>query len=167
MAEDLGDALAGDVLAATLDLLVSWTSLGVQRGIAAGVGVDIGESDIRTLYTLGRNGGTGRPAQIAEILSLSRPTTSKSLARLQSAGLVERRAVAGDARSTDIVLTASGERAYRRLADAGVEMVRAALGGVDAGAAEIVIEFMRALVSGAGAGSRRTDSPESGMENRK
>ncbi|WP_017792746.1 MarR family winged helix-turn-helix transcriptional regulator [Leucobacter salsicius] len=144
-ASSTSDQQVEEVLANFVELVSAWSSPRVQGQIARQTGLDINEGDVRTLHTLGRIGGSVRPAQLALDLHLSRPTMSKSLARLLAAGLVERTAVAGDRRATDISLTPSGARAYQGLIDAGTAMVRDALRlapGIDTNS---IVQFTRAL----------------------
>ncbi len=81
---------AAELLDALVSLVASWSSPVVQGEIATRMGLSINEADVRTLHTIGRFGSL-RPAQLAAELYLTRPTTSKSLARLAGAGLIERR----------------------------------------------------------------------------
>ena len=98
--------------------------------------------------------GSLRPAQLAAELYLTRPTTSKSLARLAGAGLIERRSATDDARAAEITLTPEGIAVYERLVAAGVAMVERAIAEVHPGAGEAasIAQFARAL--------RRYASPE-------
>lgn len=139
-----GDVVA-EALAAVVELVTAWSSTELQARIARRIGLDINEADIRTLHTIGRLGGATRPALLADELHLTRPTMSKSLSRLAAAGLTERRAAADDGRSAEIMLTPDGRRAYARLVDAGVEMVRAALDASPGADAETLSRFARAL----------------------
>lgn len=145
LASSISDQQVEEVLATFVELVSAWSSPRVQGQIAHQTGLDINEGDVRTLHTLGRIGGRVRPAQLALDLHLSRPTMSKSLARLLAAGLVERTVVAGDRRATDISLTPAGAHAYQSLIDAGTEMVRDALRlapGIDT---DSIVQFTRAL----------------------
>lgn len=137
---------AADLLDALVSLVATWSSPVVQGEIAARMGISIIEADVRTLHTIGRFGSL-RPAQIAAELYLSRPTTSKSLARLTTAGLIERRGAADDARAAEICLTAAGRQVYERLVDAGVAMVERAIAQVqpDVTDAASITQFARAL----------------------
>ena len=116
----------GDLLSAMVALVSTWSSLSTQARVAQGVGLDMNESDVRSLHTIGRLGEV-RPAELADWLHISRPTASKSLARLGSAGLIRRRPDPSDRRGTTIELSDAGTEAYERLVDAGIEMVRQAL----------------------------------------
>lgn len=137
---------AADLLDALVSLVAAWSSPAVQREIAARIGLSMNEVDVRTLHTIGRLGAP-RPAQLAAELHLTRPTTSKSLARLASDGLIERRAAADDARAAEITLTPAGQQAYDHLVDAGVAMVEQAIAQVQAGTTDAasIAQFARAL----------------------
>lgn len=107
-------------------LMSRWSSLEFQRRITAESGIALDPVAVRAVYLLGVAGGTTRPSTLADELHLSRPSTSKLIARMAEAGLLERRRGTADRRSATIALTASGEDAYRRLFSAGVEMVDSA-----------------------------------------
>lgn len=93
MAQDEVDEL----LSAMVELVSAWSSLTVQGRITDRIGLDINESDVRLLHTIGRLGAV-RPAQLADALQVSRPTISKSLIRLGMAGLTTRRTAHDDRR---------------------------------------------------------------------
>lgn len=141
----VADPQIEEVLATLVELVTAWSSPLVQVQIARQTGLDINETDVRTLHMLGRLGGCARPAQLARQLHQSRPTMSKSLARLLAEGLIERAAVADDKRASDISLSPAGVAAYRGLVCAGTAMVRDALRlapGIDTSA---IVQFTRAL----------------------
>lgn len=115
------------VLLSSLTRLMSrWSSLEFQRRITAECGVHLDPVAVRALYVLGVEGGAARPSTIADELHLSRPSTSKLLARMNDAGLIVRVRDAVDGRSAAISLSATGRDTYRRLVDAGVDMVGSA-----------------------------------------
>ncbi|MCA0378151.1 MAG: MarR family transcriptional regulator [Actinobacteria bacterium] len=144
---------AADLLDALVSLVASWSSPVVQGEIAKRMGLSINEADVRTLHTIGRFGSL-RPAQLAAELYLTRPTTSKSLARLAGADLIERRSATDDARAAEITLTPDGLAVYERLVAAGIAMVEQAIAEVHPGSSEAasIAQFARAL--------RRYASPE-------
>lgn len=78
--------------------------------------LDLSESNV--LWVLGYRGPL-RPMDIADLLAMRRPNVSKVLNRLEAGGFVERRSEVDDKRSVRIHLTAAGERASRRLYEAG------------------------------------------------
>lgn len=118
-----------ELLDAMVDLVSTWTSNSVQARIADSVGLSMNESDVRTIHTLGRL-GDARPAELASAVHASRPTISKSLARLADAGLIARRAASTDGRGAHITLTPEGEAAYKKLVEAGIDMMQQALSSV-------------------------------------
>lgn len=129
----------------------------VQASVAQRIGLDISVADMRSLHTIGRL-GQARPAVLAEELHSTRPTMSKSLARLEQLGLIERREVEADGRSSEIVLSEKGLANYERVVSAGLEMITSALETSNT-PAEIVpplTDFVRVL-----AGRERPSAPES------
>lgn len=135
MTERPRDHAVRDLLAAVIGLVANWNAVSTQGSIARAVGVDIPAGDVRALYTLGLLGGTVRPADFATALAQTRPTTSKLIGRLETAGLVARSRAEGDLRAVDIVFTEHGGEAYARLVAAGASMVDQAM--TDMTAAEI------------------------------
>lgn len=118
------DSPPHEILLASLTGLMSrWSSLELQRRITAECGLTLDPVAVSAVYTLGLRGGDVRPSTIADALHLSRPSTSKLIARLSEAGLVVRSADARDRRAATVALTAQGQRVFRLLIDAGVTMV--------------------------------------------
>ncbi|MGP5127597.1 MarR family winged helix-turn-helix transcriptional regulator [Brachybacterium tyrofermentans] len=116
-------ALHRTTLTALTALMSQWSSLEFQRRITAECGVSLDPVGVRALYVLGIAGGAERPSVIADDLHLTRPSTSKLIARLTAAGLVERTPDSSDGRSARIALTADGRRTYEQLVSAGVAML--------------------------------------------
>ncbi|KAM9864078.1 MarR family winged helix-turn-helix transcriptional regulator [Leucobacter sp. BZR 635] len=116
-----------ELLAAVIGLVRNWNAVSTQGSIARAVGVDIPAGDVRALYTMGLLGGAIRPAALADELAQSRPTTSKLIARLEAAGLVERGRGEGDQRAIEIAFTEQGREAYARLVAAGTQLVDQAM----------------------------------------
>lgn len=134
-----------EVLATLVDLVTAWSSPQVQGQIARQIGLDINETDVRTLHTLGRAGGCARQAQLAADLHFSSPTMSKSLSRLRAAGLIEHAEAAIDRRARIVSLSPTGERAYQGLIAAGTSMVRDALQAAPGIDTHSIIQFTRSL----------------------
>lgn len=136
----------GDLLTAMVELVSTWSSLSTQTQVAQGVGLNLSEGDVRSLHTIGRLGEI-RPAGLADLLQISRPTASKSLNRLTTAGLIERSEASDDRRASIIRLTVSGRKAYERLVEAGMTMVEQALESVPEmhTHADSFIQFAQAL----------------------
>lgn len=81
--------------------------------------------------TLGR-GGPRRASALADDLRQTRPTMSKQLARLESAGLIARTPDPADGRASIVTLTDAGTHVYTQLVEQGLRMIRAALHDWDA-----------------------------------
>ena len=118
-------------LHALTKLMSQWSSLDLQRRIAAACGVSLDHVGVRTVYVLGIAGGTLRPSDIADELHLTRPSTSKLVARLTTAGLIERSQDPADGRSVHIELTSEGQRTYEQLFTVGAQMLSTATSGWD------------------------------------
>jgi len=87
---------------------------------------------------------------LAEALSISRPTLTVMLQKLEKAGLVERRADESDQRFTRIFLTAAGDTAHRTMHSAMAEVVAQTTGGLtDADQTELM-RLLDALVGNTG-----------------
>lgn len=107
-------------------LMSRWSSLELQRRITAECGVSLDPGAVRAVYLLGIEGGGARPSVLADELHLTRPSTSKLIARLAEAGLAERRRDPADRRAATVELTETGRDVYRRLFSAGVDMLDSA-----------------------------------------
>ncbi|MBD3940139.1 MarR family transcriptional regulator [Microbacterium sp. NEAU-LLC] len=112
-----------DLLSSLTRLMSRWSSSTVQARIASGVGVALDPTEIRAVYTLGIHGGAARPSELADELNVTRPTTSKLIARLLADGLVTRTAHPDDGRATTVAFTGRGRDAFHRLVTAGQIMV--------------------------------------------
>lgn len=86
-------------------------------------GVSLDPAAMRAVYTLGLHGGSSRPSEMADSLQLTRPSTSKLIARLGDAGLVRSAPDPSDGRSSIVALTASGQEVFDRLSTAGEQMI--------------------------------------------
>lgn len=117
------DQSVRELLEAVVALVRQWTSDNTQLAYARELGFDVSANDVRALYSMGLAGGELRPAECATYLGLTRPTTSKLLARLESAGLVARTRSSQDGRSIVVSLTEAGAAMYAALVEAGVEHV--------------------------------------------
>lgn len=107
-------------------LMSRWSSLELQRRITAECGVALDPVAVRAIYLLGLEGGSARPSTLADELHLTRPSTSKLIARLTGADVIERLRDPADRRSVAVALTESGREVFLRLFSAGVDMVDAA-----------------------------------------
>ena len=112
-----------NLLSSMTGLISRWSSLELQRRITAECGITLDPVAVAALYTLGLSGGTSRPSALADTLHLSRPSTSKLIARMHDAELLTRTADPGDRRAISVTLTPLGQQIFRLLIDAGVSMV--------------------------------------------
>ena len=127
------------LLGALTELMSRWTSADLQARFAVQHGAAehgaarrapaLDDAKVRAIYVLGLRGGAARPSELAAELRMTRPTTSKLLARLRADGLLDKRADPADGRATQVELTGLGASVFTQLVDAGHDMVRRALGG--------------------------------------
>lgn len=118
-----GTASLRTALSALTGLMSQWSSLELQRRITADCGVALDAVGVRAVFTLGLQGGAARPSRLADDLHLTRPSTSKLIARLADAEFVERTPDPDDRRAALVALTPAGRLAFDRLFAAGVEML--------------------------------------------
>lgn len=138
-------------------LTAHWNSLEYQRSVTRESGVELDSTAVRAVYLLGISGGSIRPSELASELNLSRPSTSKLLARLEAAGLVERVRDEGDGRATAVTLRPGGEEAFTHLFAAGIEKITAATSGWDARDTERLADLLPRFITGLIAGAPATD----------
>ncbi|GAA1488205.1 MarR family winged helix-turn-helix transcriptional regulator [Brachybacterium sacelli] len=143
-------------LRALTGLMSQWSSLDFQRRITAQCGLTLDPVAVRALYGLGIAGGSARPRDLADELHLTRPSTSKLIARLAAAGLVERTSDAEDGRGAHIVLSADGHRTYEQLVDAGIGLLAEATGGWDEAEVRALSELLTRFTEGLQSGPRTT-----------
>lgn len=155
-------ALHRATLTALTALMSQWSSLEFQRRITAECGVSLDPVGVRALYVLGIAGGAERPSAIADDLHLTRPSTSKLLTRLTTAGLVERTPDSSDGRSARIALTADGRRTYEQLVSAGVAMLAEATAGWDAADVRTLSTLLVRFTDGLLIPGAAEDAPSSG-----
>lgn len=109
-------------------LMARWSSSATQASVAQAADVALDTADIPPVYMLGL-GGPMRAAELATSLHVSRPTMSKQLARLESAGLIVREPDPADGRAAIVRLSPAGATAHERLVAEGHRMIRRALRG--------------------------------------
>lgn len=140
-------------LRALTRLMSQWSSLDFQRRITAQSGLTLDPVAVRALYGLGISGGSARPSDLADELHLTRPSTSKLIARLATADLIERRQDPADGRSAHIALTAAGRRTYEQLFEAGLALLAEATDDWDTAdvraLSELLTRFTTDLATGA------------------
>jgi len=71
-----------------------------------------------------------RQSDLAEVLLVSRPTVTAMMQRMEIAGLVERRADAGDSRATRVYLTPEGRARAARMREVVLEVLELSLGSL-------------------------------------
>ena len=113
-----------DIHEALVRVVSAWSESDLQQQVADAVDVALDPSAIRALYLLGRNGGSLRSGELAAHAAMSRPTTSKLVARMTAQGVVD---PVRAGRRVEVRLTPAGRRAYERLVSAGHGLVVDAL----------------------------------------
>ena len=149
--ERRNEASAADavLLSSLTRLMAHWSLVTRQEAIAHEAGLTIDAGDIQPVYLLGL-AGPHRAGDLAVELRLTRPTMSKQLARLESAGLITRSPDPTDGRATIVSLTAEGSRVYDLLVTRGLEMVDDALHDWDATERRVFAELTRRFVTAVG-----------------
>ncbi|MBN9612443.1 MAG: winged helix-turn-helix transcriptional regulator [Actinobacteria bacterium] len=147
------------LLGALTSLMSRWSSLEFQRRITAECGVVLDPVAVRALYVLGVEGGSARPSTIADELHLSRPSTSKLLARMNDIGLIDRVRDAADGRSAVISLSATGRDTYQRLVAAGVDIVGSTTVDWDPADTRRLAELLTRFVGAPGTSNAPADDP--------
>ena len=148
----VGEGVAGIHLA-LVQVVTEWTESDLQAQVAEGVGVALDPSGIRAVYLIGMNGGAMGFGHLAERGSLSHPTASKLVSRLEAQGIADR---IRSGRTVEVRLTDAGSQAYARLVAAGHRMVDDALTGWQADEVEV---FQSQLTRFVAALSRTTPQP--------
>lgn len=136
------------LLSSLTSLTAHWNSLDLQKRVADACGVKLDPAAIRAVYTLGMHGGAASPSALADELQLSRPSTSKLLARLTGLELIERQRDAIDGRASRVLLTQRGRGAFDRLVLAGDQMVQRALADWSREDAVLLAELLTRFVGG-------------------
>ncbi len=139
----VGRDQAGALLGALSSLIRSTRAAGHRHGGqmgAAGTPVAL----LKTLLA-----GDTRPSDLAGTLQVAPSVVSRTIVRLEQAGLVERRPDPADARASLIALTGLGRRQLDQLQQAYVDEVRTVLEGWNdaeaAQAAELMIRLEHAV----------------------
>ncbi|MFF8817771.1 MULTISPECIES: MarR family winged helix-turn-helix transcriptional regulator [Leucobacter] len=138
------------MLGALATVARQWGAVPSDGQVAERVGLDIEDSEIRVIYILGARTTELRPADVAEMLGVTRPTLSKSLTRLRNAQLIESTVTEQDRRSVYITLTDQGRDAYERLVDVGVRLIHDAKVDMTGEELRIVGGFLERFVQGLG-----------------
>lgn len=85
---------------------------GLETALQEGVGLSLSEQDL--VKQLHVNGGALGLTELSKRIYLSKAGVTRMLDRLEDAGLVERRAIPGDRRSLQAVLTSAGTAAFKK-----------------------------------------------------
>ena len=115
-----------DIHVALVRVVAEWSESDLQRQVAEAVDVALDPTAIRAVYLLGMNDGALGFSALADHASMSRPTTSKLVARMAAQGIVD---PVRSGRTVQVRLTEAGAQAYERLVAAGHRMVDGALRG--------------------------------------
>lgn len=138
-------------LAQALDarLAALWRTLGRGAGSE-----QLSRTALSVLGTL-RDGGPGRVTQLAAGEGVAQPSMTSLLIRLESLGLVERRADPSDARAVLVALTDEGIDRLHRAAAARAAAIDARLGALEPAEREALEAALPALDSLISGGQRR------------
>lgn len=115
------------LLSSLTRLMAQWSSTAVHAEFARIAGVDIDAGDVQPIYLLGLD-DPKRVSDLAVMLRITRPTMTKQIARLESAGFIARSDDPTDGRAVIVSLTDRGTRAFDALVEQGLVAVHTALG---------------------------------------
>ena len=93
--------------------------------------IDLHPAQAGCLHALAHHDGLGQ-SDLADMLHVSRPTVTTLLQRLETAGLIERRADEADSRVTRVYLTPAGRERSAELDTVFSRVVEESFGGLDA-----------------------------------
>lgn len=117
------------MLLALTRLVSHWSSLSYQSEIQQDAGVGLDATAVRAIYLLGIREGAERPSVMAIELNMSRPATSKLIARMVDAQLVERTRDGEDGRAQLVRLSPAGREIFDQLFASGIELISNATSG--------------------------------------
>ncbi|GAB2843793.1 hypothetical protein GCM10022221_48820 [Actinocorallia aurea] len=112
-----------EVLEAFSLIVGRWAAVGMADRILERAAIDLDAASMTLLLELQRSGGAARPSHLAEATRTSASNVSKVLARMTTAGLVERSTDAADLRAVSIRLTRSGHETADLINRTSVEML--------------------------------------------
>ena len=115
-----------------------------ERADVSCCGVTVAQA--AALEALGAEGPM-RLGDLGRLLGIAPSTLTRNLARLEASGLVERKADAGDARSSRVGLRAEGRRAARAVAAQEEEFARRVLERIPAARRAVVVESLGELLA--------------------
>lgn len=136
------------MLLALTRLISHWSSLSYQSEIQQHAGVGLDATAVRAIYLLGIHERAGRPSVMAIELNMSRPATSKLIARLVDAKLVERGRDANDGRAQLVRLSEAGCEIFDRLFSSGIELISNATSGWSREDADALKRLLPQFVAG-------------------
>jgi DNA-binding MarR family transcriptional regulator len=91
-----------------------WAITRMARRLRQEAGVDLGPSQVAALATVERHGPLS-PSELAELERIKRPTATRIVRHLETAGLVERVGDPEDGRASILTATPQGRAHLRRL----------------------------------------------------
>lgn len=107
---------------------------------------DLAVPDWRVLAVL--RAGRGRSlGELATYTVIEQSTLSRTIDRMQAAGLVIRQSRPGDGRIVDVRLTEAGRRVFERIWPIAEAQCRAALGGIDGDEAQAFVGTLRKVLA--------------------
>lgn len=133
---ELCDALFGFVRA-----------FGLHRSDETPCGIPMSMSEAQALTSLLE--GPATPSELADRLALARSTVSRLLERLETEGWVRRRRDPDDGRSSQVVLSASGQRTAARVLRARHARLAVLMANIDGSDRADVVRALRLLAEAA------------------
>jgi DNA-binding MarR family transcriptional regulator len=103
----------------------------MARRLRQEAGVDLGPSRVAALATVERHGPLS-PSELAEIERIKRPTATRIVGHLESAGLIERVKDPQDGRASILSISAEGRALLRRLRERKTAYLAKRLAAIDA-----------------------------------
>lgn len=136
-----------ELLSALVTMIRQWGSLTADWGFARSAGVEVSDSLIRVIVSLGARVEDFRPGDMAEHLGMSRASLSKSLASLRADGLITGEVAPNDRRAVHVSLTPKGKEAYTKIVTAGLGEMRKVSSAFTEDEIRTVTRFMTLFVS--------------------
>lgn len=151
------------LLSSLTRLMTQWSSVALHAEFARDAGITIDAGDVQPVYLLGLD-GPKRASDLAAALRLSRPTMTKQLTRLESAGFVARHPDPDDGRAVIVALTDEGTRAFDALVERGLTVVHANLADWSDTDRRQLATLAHRFVTGLTGPDDPTEEPRSGEE---
>src|SRR4051794_26990966 len=108
-----------------------WAITRMARRLRQEAGTDLGPSQVASLATIERHGPLS-PSELAKRERIKRPTATRIVRHLESAGLVERVRDPDDGRVSILTATGEGRTLLRRLRERKPASLAKGLAGMDA-----------------------------------